>query len=184
MIVIMFEDLKSQLEAIPGHATAFEPGQHLFHLGDKVTVVHFIEMGQAQLVRHQTDGSLLVLQRAVPGSILAEASLYSDVYHCDAIAVAPTRTLAVSKQAIRMRLTTTPAFSEAWALHLAHEVQRARLHAEILSLKTVAARLGAWIAWNGGQAPEKGEWKSVAEQIGVSPEALYRELARRRHPRA
>jgi hypothetical protein len=28
--------------------------------------------------------------------------------------------------------------------------------------------------------PPKGEWKSVAEQIGVSPEALYRELSRRR----
>lgn len=28
--------------------------------------------------------------------------------------------------------------------------------------------------------PAKGEWKSVAQQIGVSPEALYREIARRR----
>jgi len=70
-------------------------------------------------------------------------------------------------------------FSHAWSAHLATEVQRARLHAEIVSLTTVAARLNAWLAWN-GPLPEKGEWSAVAEQIGVSPEALYRELARRR----
>jgi hypothetical protein len=28
--------------------------------------------------------------------------------------------------------------------------------------------------------PEKGDWKLVASQIGVSPEALYREIAKRR----
>ena len=81
-------------------------------------------------------------------------------------------------------MSSNSSFSEAWTRHPAHEVQRARLHAEILSLKTVAARLDAWVAWNDGIAPEKGEWKPVAEQIGVSPEALYRELAKRRSSRS
>ena len=184
MILIMLEDLKSQLEALPGHAESFETGHHLFQLGDKVTVIHFIEQGSVQLIRHQADGSVLVLQRARSGSILAEASLYSDVYHCDAVAVTPSRAISWPKQAIRDRLMTNPAFSDAWARRLAHEVQRTRLQAEILSLKTVAARLDAWIAWNDGQAPEKGAGKAVAEQIGVSPEAFYRELARRRPGRA
>lgn len=30
------------------------------------------------------------------------------------------------------------------------------------------------------EAPPKGEWKQLAQQIGASPEALYREFARRR----
>jgi CRP-like cAMP-binding protein len=71
-------------------------------------------------------------------------------------------------------------FSNVWSNYLAQELQRSRLRSEILSLKTVAARLEAWIAWNGGNAPEKGEWKLLAGEIGVSPEALYRELAKRR----
>jgi hypothetical protein len=54
------------------------------------------------------------------------------------------------------------------------------LRAEILSLKTVSARLDAWMDWNGGVLPNKGEWKLVAGEISVSPEALYRELGRRR----
>jgi hypothetical protein len=45
----------------------------------------------------------------------------------------------------------------------------------------VAERLDAWIAWNDGNSPEKGEWKLVANQIGVSPEALYREIGKRRN---
>jgi hypothetical protein len=54
------------------------------------------------------------------------------------------------------------------------------LRSEIVSLKTVAQRLDAWIAWNGGRSPKKGEWKFVASQIGITPETLYREIAKRR----
>jgi hypothetical protein len=52
--------------------------------------------------------------------------------------------------------------------------------AETVSLRTVAQRLDAWLAWNEDRLPGKGEWKAVAEEISVSPEALYRELAARR----
>ena len=52
------------------------------------------------------------------------------------------------------------------------------MRAEILALKTVAERLDAWIAWH-EQRPAKGKWRHVAEEIGVSPEAFYRELAKR-----
>ncbi len=49
-----------------------------------------------------------------------------------------------------------------------------------MTMKNVAARLDAWTAWHGEATPSKGERKFVAHQIGVSPEALYRELAKRR----
>ena len=92
----------------------------------------------------------------------------------------PTRTLAVARSAVRMLLTVGPGFAEAWALHLAHELQATRLRAEILSLRTVAERLDAWIAWNGDAVPPRGTWRTVASEIGTSTEALYRELAKRR----
>ncbi|APO68086.1 hypothetical protein IE4872_CH02476 [Rhizobium gallicum] len=66
-----------------------------------------------------------------------------------------------------------------WASYLSHQLQQARKRAEIATLKTVEARLSAWLAWNGGLMPSKGEWKNLADEIGVSPEALYRELAKR-----
>ncbi len=43
----------------------------------------------------------------------------------------------------------------------------------------VADRLDAWLC-EGHLLPNKGRWQDVASELGVSREALYRELARRR----
>ena len=64
--------------------------------------------------------------------------------------------------------------------HLAHEVHRTRAQTEILSLKTVAERINAWVTLNDGSLPQKGRWRQIASEIGVTSEALYSELARRR----
>lgn len=141
--------------------------------------LHRIIDGSAQLVRHQSNGAVLVLQRAGPASILAEASMFSERYHCDAVAVAATRTGAIAKPVLRAALARDLDLAEAWAAYLAREVQATRMRAEILSLRTVAEQLDTWIATR-GELPVKGEWRSLAADIGISPEALYRELARRR----
>ena len=176
--MIMSDELGSLLQGLRGREFEFVAGASVFHLNDQVSVVHFVRRGVIHLVRHQEDGTALILQRAQAGSILAEASVYSDRYHCDARAESDAATWAVARRDLRRRLEANPEFSRAWAQYLAHEVQRARLHAEILSLKTVAMRLSAWIALN-GPLPEKGQRRRIADEIGVSPEALYREIAKR-----
>jgi hypothetical protein len=62
------------------------------------------------------------------------------------------------------------------AAHLASEVQGARARAELLSLRTVSERLRAWRALH-GELPPRGRWIEVAQEIGVTPEALYRVLS-------
>jgi CRP-like cAMP-binding protein len=86
----------------------------------------------------------------------------------------------VPKGIVRASLRDDPEFSEAWMAHLARELQSARFRGEMLSLPTVAGRLDAWIAWHDGRLPDRGRWRLLAAEIGVSPEALYRELAKRR----
>ena len=178
MIEIMSEELGALLQGLRGRECEFAAGASVFHLDDPVRVVHFVRRGAIHLVRTQEDGAALILQRARAGAILAEASVYSDRYHCDARAESDAVTWAVAQKDLRRRLDANPELSRDWARHLAHEVQRARLHAEILSLKTVAARLSAWLFWNGA-LPEKGQWRRIADEIGVTPEAFYRELAKR-----
>ena len=175
MISIMIDWIRS----LPQQQRTYEEGQHLFHRNDPVRSMFFIEEGTAQLIRHHRDGSAAVLQRAGPGSMLAEASLFASAYHCDAVAIEPVTATLIARRSLRRLFVTSPDFAQAWAAHLSAEVRHARTRAEILSLRTIAQRLDAWIAET-GSLPDKGSWKSLALEIAVSPEALYREIARRR----
>lgn len=157
----------------------FMAGETVFCTGQPVGSIHIVQEGRIHLVRYQTDGSALILQRAGAGDVLAEASLHSSHYHCDAVTETECATKAIARSELARLLRENAELSEAWLQHLAREVQVARLHAEILCLKTVSARLDVWVAWNGA-IPEKGHWSTIAQQIGVSPEALYRELSKRR----
>lgn len=175
--------LIERLRRLGSTARRFGAGAFLFHRDDPVRTLFVIEAGEAQLLRRQVAGGALILQRAGPGALLAEASLFSDRYHCDAVAAVPTRALALPAAAVRSALAQDAALAEAWAAHLARQLQAARLRAEILALRTVAERLEAWLAWHDGALPAKGTWRTLAGELGVSPEALYRELARRRGAR-
>lgn len=155
-------------------------GEILFRAGDPVRSLFLVAAGRVRLTRTSPRGSELTLQRASPGAVLAEASLFADRYHCEAVADEPSLLRAASASEIRAALREDAALAAAWAEHLAIEVQRARAQAEMLSLKTVAERVDAWITLNDGTLPQKGRWRRIASEIGVSPEALYRELARRR----
>lgn len=166
-----FDDLVTRRRELPS-------GTVLFARGSPVKSMFRVIDGLIELVRHAEDGGILVLQRAGPGAIVAEASLFSTSYHCEAM----TRRDSVVESASIMDLRTKlrdPAFAEIWMEHLSHEVQATRTRAEILSLKTVAQRLSAWMAAYGHSRPDR-LWVDVAAEISVSPEALYRELARRR----
>ncbi len=189
MISIMFTVIETHLRDIRSRVVTLAAGQYLFHAGDPVRDLFVTRRGGVHLVRHQPDGSVLVLQRGGPGSIVAEASVYSDSYHCDGVAwnqrdaarAGDTQVVAFARTEIVRHLRENADFADAWARHLAHELQRVRMLAEILSIRTVAKRLDAWMAWRNGECPRRGDWHAVANEIGVSPEALYRELARRRH---
>lgn len=179
MIEIMSSPLIALLDRLEGREIAFAAGAPVFHLGDPIRFIHVVRSGVVHLVRHQDNGTALILQRAGPNSILAEASLYSASYHCAARAEVAGVTWAIARAGLLARIEEDTELAIAWARHLAHEVQQARLQSEILSLKTVAARLDAWVSCH-GSLPARGHWSMLAHEVGVSPEALYREIAWRR----
>lgn len=177
MIAIM-SDLFEPLFA-DAVAREFAAGDLLFRAGDPVVSMILLRAGQADLVRHTGHGLKMILQRAGPGQILAEASAWSDAYHCDAVAAEPCLAALLPRPVFLARLRSDPDLAEVWARNLARAVQAARLRAEIRSLPRVADRLDAWLA-EGRSLPEKGRWQEVAAELGVTREALYRELSRRR----
>ena len=61
-------------------------GEVLFRLGNKATGLYEVISGRVRLARVDRSGHEIVLHIAGPGETLAEASLFSPSYHCDAIA--------------------------------------------------------------------------------------------------
>ena len=180
MIAIMFDAVTDSFPAALVRTRRIDRGQWLFHRDDPVRSMFFVGSGCVELVRHSSVGKPTVLQRAMRGSVLAEASAFSDRYHCDAIAVEPTRAAEVARKDFLALVGRDPDFAARWMAYLSRQVQSARIRAEVLSLKTVADRLDAWIGFHGADLPARGDGTALARQIGVSPEALYREIARRR----
>ena len=152
----------------------------MFLSGERVESIFMLCAGRVQLQRHTTHGARLILQNAGPDTVLAEASAFSETYHCDAVVTEPATLAALPKPAFIAALRDDPDLALAWSAMLARSVQAARVRAEIRSLPKVADRLNAWLD-EGHALPEKGRWQDVAAELGVTREALYRELARRRN---
>ncbi len=175
MISIMSE-WKQIFENAPVRELA--KGDVLFRRDDPVLSMFLVRSGVVAMERSLADGGYLALHVATPGTALAEASLFADHYHCDAAARSNAFVAVLSRpafaQALRQRSDAAISLIETHAKTV--QAQRARI--EILRLRRVSDRLDAWLELYG--EPQKGEWITIADQIGVSPPALYRELARRR----
>lgn len=179
MIAIMFETLFEPLRAV-GTPVHVDGDTVFFRRTDRVRSMFVLQAGEVKLSRHLKDGNELVLYRAAGPCVLAEASLYSPSYHCDATALSACEGFKIPRQRFLRLLDADPALACAWSAHLARMLQSARQHTEILRMKRVCERVDAWLVWHDGRLPPKGRWKDVAAQIGVSAEALYRELATRK----
>jgi len=178
MIAIMFTHLQDLLPADAIRRRRCVQGEWTFHRGDPVRSVHFVLEGFVELLRHAADGKPVILQRAGNGDMLAEASAFASHYHCDGIA-ATAALLAEIDRADFLALISNHDFAANCMASMANEIRSTRLRAEILSLKTVAERLDAWLTFNDDGLPAKGGRIALARELGVSPEALYREIAQR-----
>ncbi|CAN0567198.1 unnamed protein product [Ectocarpus sp. 12 AP-2014] len=178
MITIMSLDISSLFLQAPDRQV--EAGETIFRTGDLVRYVFLVRQGNVALVRLLPSGDQAYLQRAADNEMLAEASAYANEYHCDCVALKRSNLAVLPRAKFRAELRSNIDLAEGWAAHLSRTVQRTRMRAEIRCLKTVADRLDAWLA-EYGPLPEKGEWQSVAHELSVSREALYRELSRRRN---
>lgn len=156
----------------------FAPSEYLFRLGDRPQRVFYVAEGEARLRRYSPDGSEIILQRAKL-SFLAEASLESPRYHCDAVAIDPIRAISFPMLVFRKAFEECPAFRTQWISHLMRELRRSRAQCERLTLKTATARVMHFIESEGrdGRLELTHSRKTWAAELGLSHEALYRTLA-------
>lgn len=176
-------DTLAELLPTPLHAQcrtmSVARGERLFHTGAVPEWMFFVAAGEVVLERPGVGGALLVLQRQRQGFV-AEASLQSARYHCDARVTLPARITRIPAAALRAALAADAAFALRWIAMLNGELRRLRQQCERLSLQRVQDRLLHWLATAPGGRFETtaGGLKSLAAELGVSHEALYRCVAR------
>lgn len=177
MIVIMSRSLCELFEG--ARLIKLDSGGTLFRAEAQVRDMFMVKEGRVLLQRHTVKGTRLILHEASRGTILAEASVFSSRYHCDAVATESSLVASLPKPYFRDIIARDPTMAEAWMRILALSVQAARLKSEIRSLPKVSDRLDAWLD-AGNCLPKRGRLQDVAAELGVTREALYRELAKRR----
>ncbi len=156
----------------------FKRHERLFVTGKTPVWMFYVIAGEVTLERTGPQGESIVLQRTRLGFV-SEASLKTAKYHCDGLAITDTNVIKVPVQALAAALDSDPAFASRWINMLNSEVKRLRLHCERLSMKSIKDRVLHLIHTEGknGEYPVITGLKSLAGELGVTHEALYRTLS-------
>jgi CRP-like cAMP-binding protein len=156
-------------------------GEVLFHQGDPVEWLYRLDGGCVRLVRHLESGSTVVVHVARPPGTFAEASVFADAYHCDAVAESASRVVAVRKASFLSALGRDPEASLQFARVLAGQVRDLRTMVELRNIHSAQERLMTWLQMQAVGAPPTvvldRTWSDVAFELGLTREAIYRALA-------
>jgi CRP-like cAMP-binding protein len=107
---------------------------------------------------------------------VSEASLKSTKYHCHGQVVTNAKIVQIPIRPVRDAMDSDPAFAGRWIGMLNQEVKRLRLQCERLSLNKVQDRFVHLLETEGNEGcfPIGAGIKSLAAELGVTHEALYR----------
>ena len=156
-------------------------GELLFRQGDPARAIYQVESGRLRLIRRTVDDHLLILHTARTGEFFAEASLFADAYHCDAVAAAPSSVRIFPKQIVMAALRADPSLAEAFMARLARQLQELRARMELRNIRSARDRLLQYLRLRAGAEGRsiaiEGQFQDIAAEIGMTREALYRTLA-------
>ena len=157
------------------------PGELLFRQGDPASAIYKVESGRLRLIRRTVDDHLVILHTARRGEFFAEASLFADAYHCDAVAAAPSSIRVYPKQSVMDAMRTDPALAEAFMARLARQLQELRARMELGNIRSARDRVLQYLRLRAGvhdlSVAIEGQLQDIAAEIGMTREALYRTLA-------
>lgn len=154
-------------------------GTVLFRYGEPPAWMYYVQRGEVLLQRMTPTGTPILLQRA-SGGFLAEASLTSARYHCDAVCSRDCTLLAFPVRALRKAIDSDEGTRWAWIEMLGVQLRQQRARIERLTLKTIRERLHHLILSEGtasGGYALPGTRLALATELGITPEAMYRALA-------
>jgi CRP/FNR family transcriptional regulator, dissimilatory nitrate respiration regulator len=155
------------------------PGELLFRQGNPAAAIYKVESGRLRLIRRTVDDHLVILHTARRGEFFAEASLFAEAYHCDAVAAVQSRVRVYQKAMVMDALRTDPALAEAFMARLARQLQELRALMELRNIRSARERVLQYLRLHARDRSiaVEGQLQDIAAEIGITREALYRTLA-------
>ena len=176
MIKKLFKEFPKTLKP---QSLLLSKGDLLFKQGDGVANLYFIQKGKVKLIRNTLDGHLVVLHLGQQGESIAEASLFSDQYHCSAIADSLCEFYFVKKADLLQLLKTHPEAMIDLLAILSAQVRDLRTINEIKNIRLAKERILTFIRTHADENKVMKldlSLKDLAQKIGLAHETFYREL--------
>jgi CRP/FNR family transcriptional regulator, dissimilatory nitrate respiration regulator len=155
-------------------------GEVLFRQGDRADNMFLVISGRVRLERHARNGALVPQHVAGPGEFFAEASLFSDTYHCDALALRLSRVRIYPHREVLAKLKQDPASAEGLLAMLSRQLQASRHRAELRAVRSARERVLLYLEYRADSQREvavEGELQDLAADLALTREAFYRTLA-------
>ncbi len=152
----------------------------LFRQGDPTFGLFRLASGRIRLIRVTPAGEQVPMHTVLPGELFAEASMFSACYHCDAVATRASDVLVYPKTDLARQLKEETSDLWAFAAEMAHRVYDLRARLELRQIRSATERVLQMLRLRCGASETwkiDGTLKPVAEEIGLTHEALYRALA-------
>ena len=164
-----------------GVERTLKAGEVLFRQGNRVAGPYEVVSGKVRLVRVNSAGREAVLYIAKAGEVLAESSLFSSTYHCDAIASTHSIVRLYPKSALLAEFRRNPQMAEAFMAMFADQVMSLRTRLQLRDIRSARERIRDFLTINVGAdgctVSLPGTLKDVAGYLGLTHEVLYRTLA-------
>lgn len=144
----------------------------LFRQAEPTIGFYRVQTGCVTLRRTTKAGDTLTLHRATAGDLFAEASVFSDQYHCDAICTVAGEVQHICKTATLDQLSKDKDFALSFSALLARQVQSYRFLLEITAIKSADERVLA--AVSAGYL--EGAVTEFATRTHLTHETCYRAL--------
>lgn len=165
-----------------GVERTLKAGQSLFRQGSRTVGLYEVVNGKVRLVRADRSGREAVLHTASAGEMIAEASLFSPTYHCDAVAVTSAVVRLYPKAAILAEFQRNPKAAQVLMAMLARQIMNLRTSLEQRNIQSARDRIRHYLAVNLGPDGRSvllpSTLKDLAANLGFTHEALYRTLAK------
>lgn len=151
----------------------------VFAPGDATRGFYAVLQGVVRLYRMSEQGKETTLEFAREGSVFAEASLFSDMYHCYAETLTDSTLYLIRKDPFLEMIRTNSRFALLWIENLSQNVIQLRHHIEEISIKSSRKRLANYIRHlaeeqNTSMVTIPSWRKDIAKHLNMTQETFYR----------